>query len=79
MNRALTLTQVTALLDHLDALGISDVYLSPLLAAVPGSGHGYDVIDHGRLNPDVGTEGDLLALGAALRTRNMGLLADALS
>lgn len=76
INRALPLRQVTALLDYLDALGVSDVYLSPILMAVPGSGHGYDVVDHSRLNPDAGSEADLVELGAALRARNMGMLAD---
>ena len=76
VNRKLPLPRVTASLEYLDALGVSDVYLSPLLAAVPGSAHGYDVIDHGRLNPDLGTEADLAAMGEQLRARNMGLLSD---
>jgi (1->4)-alpha-D-glucan 1-alpha-D-glucosylmutase len=76
VNREVPLPRVTASLDYLDALGVSDVYLSPLLAAVPGSSHGYDVIDHGRLNPDLGTEADLVELGERLRARGMGLLSD---
>jgi (1->4)-alpha-D-glucan 1-alpha-D-glucosylmutase len=45
---------VAAVADHLDALGVSHVYLSPILAATPGSQHGYDVVDHSRLNEDAG-------------------------
>ena len=42
----------------------------------PGSGHGYDVCDHGRLNPDLGSEEDFDALAGALRDRGMGLVLD---
>ena len=41
----------TDVVDYLAELGISDVYCSPYLAARPGSTHGYDVVDHTRLNP----------------------------
>jgi (1->4)-alpha-D-glucan 1-alpha-D-glucosylmutase len=56
----------------LDALGVTDVYASPFLVARPGSAHGYDVIDHAHLNPEIGTDGDLEALSAALKQRGMG-------
>ncbi len=46
--------EVAAVADHLAALGVSHVYLSPILAATPGSQHGYDVVDHSRLNEDAG-------------------------
>ncbi|HEY4392573.1 MAG TPA: malto-oligosyltrehalose synthase [Polyangia bacterium] len=75
-NKDFNFRDATALVDYLAALGISDVYASPLLTARPGSAHGYDVIDHGRLNPELGTESDLDALAAALAARGMGLLLD---
>jgi (1->4)-alpha-D-glucan 1-alpha-D-glucosylmutase len=75
-NKDFNFRDATALVDYLDALGVTDVYASPLLAARPGSVHGYDVIDHTRLNPELGTEGDLDALAAALHARGMGLLVD---
>jgi glycogen operon protein len=68
--------QVIAQLDYLAALGMSDVYLSPIFAAAPGSSHGYDVVDHGRLNPELGGEADFMALSAALRERGIGILLD---
>ena len=40
-------------------LGITHCYASPYLKARPGSTHGYDIIDHGRLNPEIGTPGGL--------------------
>jgi (1->4)-alpha-D-glucan 1-alpha-D-glucosylmutase len=65
-----------AILPYLDALGISHVYASPLLAARPGSAHGYDIVDHGRISDALGGLEGLRALSAALRARGMGLLLD---
>lgn len=61
---------------YLYALGISDIYSAPYLMAKPGSGHGYDIIDHGSLNPEVGTEEDYEGLLEALRLHSMGQLFD---
>ena len=57
-------------------LGISHLYLSPLLAAAPGSTHGYDVVDHSRINPEVGSEDDLRALADSLHEAGMGAVVD---
>jgi (1->4)-alpha-D-glucan 1-alpha-D-glucosylmutase len=76
LNKGFNFRDATALVDYLDALGATDVYASPFLAARAGSPHGYDVIDHARLNPEIGTEGDLDALVAALKQRGMGLIMD---
>jgi len=65
-----------AIVPYLDALGVSTLYTSPLLRAKSGSTHGYDVVDHGELNPEIGTEAELRALSAALRQRGMGLVVD---
>ncbi len=65
-----------AIVPYLDALGISHVYASPFLRARPGSQHGYDVVDHASINPELGTEDDLRALAADLRARGMGLVVD---
>jgi maltooligosyltrehalose synthase len=63
-------------LDYLQALGITDVYLSPIALARAGSTHGYDVCDPNALDPELGSEADLESLSAALRSRRMGLLLD---
>ncbi len=76
LNKNFNFRDATALVDYLDALGVTDIYASPFLVARPGSTHGYDVIDHARLNPDIGTDGDLDALAAALKQRDMGLIMD---
>src|SRR5690606_24657150 len=70
------LADAIAAVPYLDALGVGALYLSPVAAARPGSGHGYDVIDPTRINPELGDEDDLRALAAALAARGMGLLLD---
>lgn len=61
---------------YLAQLGVSHVYASPLLMARPGSTHGYDIVDHGRLNPEIGSAVEFDALAAALRAHGMGLILD---
>jgi (1->4)-alpha-D-glucan 1-alpha-D-glucosylmutase len=68
--------EAAAVVPYLDALGVSDVYLSPVLASAPGSTHGYDVVDHGRLDPELGGEAGYDALARACAERGMGLLLD---
>lgn len=70
------LSDVAGSLDYLQALGITDVYLSPIALAREGSTHGYDVCDPNVLDPAVGTEAELEALSAALTGRGMGLVLD---
>ncbi len=71
-----TFQDARAIVPYLADLGISDCYVSPILMARPGSMHGYDICDHGRLNPELGTEDDFAAFAADLRARGMGLLVD---
>ncbi len=76
LNPEFRFSDVRGILHYLHELGISDVYLSPILASRKGSNHGYDVIDPSRLNPDLGTEEEFVALQTDLRERGMGLLVD---
>jgi (1->4)-alpha-D-glucan 1-alpha-D-glucosylmutase len=64
------------LIGYLHALGISHVYSSPVLHARSGSSHGYDIIDHNRLNPEIGSYEDLQALVRELKNYGMGMLLD---
>ncbi|HEY6186656.1 MAG TPA: malto-oligosyltrehalose synthase [Pyrinomonadaceae bacterium] len=75
-NHQFTFTQAAALVDYLHELGISDCYSAPILMARPGSLHGYDVVDHTKLNPELGTEEEFTDFARALRERGMGLLMD---
>jgi len=65
-----------ALIPYLSRIGISDVYASPILKARPGSTHGYDVVDPGQLNPELGTKKDFDALTAEVQAHGMGWLQD---
>jgi (1->4)-alpha-D-glucan 1-alpha-D-glucosylmutase len=64
------------LVPYLASLGISHVYASPFLKARPGSTHGYDVIDHRQVNPEIGTEAELNELIQKLKTNGMGMVLD---
>ena len=64
------------LLDYLDDLGVSHLYLSPVLAARPGSRHFYNVADHSLVDPVLGGEEGLRRLAALARERGMGLIGD---
>jgi (1->4)-alpha-D-glucan 1-alpha-D-glucosylmutase len=64
------------LLDHLVALGVSHVYLSPIAEAVPGSLHGYDVVDHTRVRAEFGGEEGLSALLDAADGTGLGVVID---
>jgi (1->4)-alpha-D-glucan 1-alpha-D-glucosylmutase len=75
-NKEFTFRDALGLVDYFAALGVSHLYASPFLMARPGSTHGYDITDHNRINPEIGTEQELDALVAALRRRGMGLILD---
>ncbi|NIR58616.1 MAG: malto-oligosyltrehalose synthase [Gammaproteobacteria bacterium] len=62
---------------YLDALGVSHCYLSPYLKARPGSVHGYDIVDHQDLHPDLGDWTDFEAFLETLQAHGMGQIADA--
>src|SRR6266403_5498008 len=62
------------LVDYFSALGISHLYSSPIFKARAGSTHGYDITDHNRLNPEVGSEAEFQAFVAELKRLSMGLI-----
>ncbi|MEP6630122.1 MAG: malto-oligosyltrehalose synthase, partial [Lapillicoccus sp.] len=65
-----------AAVPHLAALGVSHVYLSPVLQPVPGSTHGYDVVDHTRLNEEAGGREAFDRLVAAAHQHGLGVVVD---
>ncbi|HET9874283.1 MAG TPA: malto-oligosyltrehalose synthase [Mycobacterium sp.] len=71
-----TFVDVENLLDYLDELGVSHVYLSPILTAVHGSSHGYDVTDPTTVSAELGSADGLARLSASARARGMGLVVD---
>lgn len=71
-----TFADAAAIVGYLADLGASEAYASPILTPRSGSTHGYDITDHGSLNPDLGGEDDFEQLSAALRAHDMGLILD---
>ncbi|MFJ2267624.1 malto-oligosyltrehalose synthase [Streptomyces sp. NPDC087849] len=61
---------------YLAGLGVSHLHLSPVLEAVPGSRHGYDVVDHGRVRAELGGEEGLRELARTAREHGLGLVVD---
>ncbi|MGI8999778.1 MAG: malto-oligosyltrehalose synthase [Candidatus Limnocylindria bacterium] len=76
LHAGFTLDDAAAIVPYLAELGISHLYTSPVLQAVPGSTHGYDVIDHGRVNQELGGADGFERLTDALRAHDMGLVLD---
>ncbi|WP_045222109.1 malto-oligosyltrehalose synthase [Desulfonatronum thioautotrophicum] len=71
-----TFAHAVELVPYLRDMGISHVYTSPILAARPGSTHGYDIVDHQSLNPELGGRDGFDALSRTLTEANMGLVMD---
>jgi (1->4)-alpha-D-glucan 1-alpha-D-glucosylmutase len=67
---------VEAIAPYLAGLGVSHVYLSPILTAMPGSTHGYDGIDPTRISHELGGEEAFVRMATALRRHGVGLIAD---
>ncbi|MFG2042053.1 malto-oligosyltrehalose synthase [Dactylosporangium sp. NPDC048998] len=70
------LDTTAGLAQYLRDLGASHLYSAPLLAATPGSPHGYDVVDPRVVSPQLGGAAALDRLVAALRAQGLGLVAD---
>ncbi|MEO3828532.1 malto-oligosyltrehalose synthase [Actinomadura sp. B10D3] len=65
-----------ALAPYLASLGVSHVYLSPILQAAPGSTHGYDVVDHSRLSDELGGPEAFGAMVTRFHAHGLGVLVD---
>ncbi|MGP4002137.1 malto-oligosyltrehalose synthase [Streptomyces sp. 8N706] len=66
----------TAAVPYLASLGVSHLHLSPVLEAVPGSAHGYDVVDHSAVRGELGGEEGLRELSRTARRHGLGLVLD---
>jgi len=65
-----------ALASYLARLGVSHVYASPYLKARPGSKHGYDIVDHGQLNPELGDKTAFEDMVKVFRDNGLGQILD---
>jgi (1->4)-alpha-D-glucan 1-alpha-D-glucosylmutase len=75
-HKGFTLHDAQRLIPYYERLGISHLYASPLLTARAGSTHGYDIVNHDEINPELGGEDALRSLVDALRGHGMGLILD---
>jgi (1->4)-alpha-D-glucan 1-alpha-D-glucosylmutase len=76
LNGQFTMPDAAAVVPYLDQLGITDLYSSPILAARPGTTHGYDICDHSRINPQLGGDAGLDELAAQLQSHQFGYILD---
>ena len=75
-NREFTFSDATRIIDYLHTLGISHVYASPFLKARAGSLHGYNIVDHNALNPEIGDQAEFNAYVEQLHQYEMGQILD---
>ena len=71
-----TFTDAAAVVPYLARLGVTHLYCSPWLASAAGSQHGYDVVDHARVDDELGGASGLAALHAACREHGLGIVLD---
>lgn len=76
LHAGFTFADATATIPYLAELGVSHLYLSPVLQAAAGSMHGYDVVDPERVSAELGGEDGLRALASAARSAGLGILLD---
>ena len=70
------LDAAASIVPYLKALGITHLYASPFLKARKGSTHGYDIVDHTRINPELGGDAGFERLSRALKQHDLGLILD---
>jgi (1->4)-alpha-D-glucan 1-alpha-D-glucosylmutase len=75
-NKEFPLRRAVKLIPYLAHLGVSHCYASPLLKANPGSMHGYDIVNHKELNPEIGSPDELDFFVSELKRHNLGLILD---
>lgn len=71
-----TFDDAAAQVEYLARLGVTHLYLSPVLTAAPGSTHGYDVVDHAEISAVLGGRAGLERLAAKAREHGLGLVVD---
>ena len=76
LHAGFTFAHVASRVDYFARLGVSHLYLSPIVRSRRGSRHGYDVVDPTRIDPALGSEDDLRSVAGELASRDMGLVVD---
>lgn len=76
LNHKFRFSDAQRIIPYLSDLGMSDIYTSPYFKAKEGSLHGYDIVDHNTLNPEIGTEEDYHEMIQELWKYGMGQILD---
>ncbi|MCB8822192.1 malto-oligosyltrehalose synthase [Microvirga rosea] len=76
LHKGFTFDDGAKIAPYLAKLGVSHVYSSPIQAAAAGSSHGYDIVDHSTINPELGGEQGFRRFSDALRAHGLGLVLD---
>ncbi|MEO6382224.1 MAG: malto-oligosyltrehalose synthase, partial [Nitrobacter sp.] len=71
-----TFDDAAAIVPYLKKLGVTHLYASPFMKARRGSTHGYDIVDHNVINPELGGEDGFNRLSTALKSHEIGLILD---
>jgi malto-oligosyltrehalose synthase/4-alpha-glucanotransferase len=75
-NKEFTFSDFKKVIPYLQQLGVKTLYASPIFEASPGSMHGYDTVNPLRINPEIGTEAELLEISALLKSSGMNWIQD---
>ncbi|MFC1225297.1 malto-oligosyltrehalose synthase [Pedobacter sp. BG31] len=70
------LKSLDQIIPYLTALGVGTLYASPIFEAMPGSTHGYDVVNPLKINPEIGTEAELIRISKKLKAAGISWLQD---
>jgi (1->4)-alpha-D-glucan 1-alpha-D-glucosylmutase len=76
LHKDFNFSRLESLIDYISELGITTIYASPITTAVPGSMHGYDVIDPHSINPEIGTLEDFRRIASKLKEKKMTWIQD---
>src|SRR6476620_8142754 len=75
-NSNFTFSDLEKIIPYLHKLGVKTIYASPIFESTPLSTHGYDATDPNKINPEIGTEAQLLRISKELKKRDMFWLQD---
>ncbi|MDW5267760.1 MULTISPECIES: malto-oligosyltrehalose synthase [Acidobacteriaceae] len=76
LHQGFTFDDAASIAEYLRALGVTHVYCSPYLQAAPGSTHGYDVVDHQKVNEELGGAAGHSRFCARLKEVGLGQVLD---
>ena len=75
-NQNFTFSSCKSISSYLSDLGIDELYASPIFKAVAGSTHGYNIVNHNQINPELGSEKEFKTLNKALKKKGIDWLQD---